>query len=272
MGVGEPDTWVLCQLWEGNGKEQGAPTPGFSSGCGRGVGGHWEGLDAWVPSRLCRQTGPLGGYMGPLAPDPQPLTPQLWQCLLHPTQFNPFLPTALDTDLEQIDFIDSSVNGEEDEEAKPEVRPDIWVLWEGSRALGACIPGSHALPLLCGPQEKLKVEPSPAPSTLPRPAPPREDPPGEERRRPETLQLWQERERQQQALETRNRYRGRGGCWPHGNPPGAPRNPCVSRSFRRMPRTSSGLAPGRYTAQIPLGLVPKSPWGWLLVASSLPIG
>ncbi|KYO20878.1 leucine-rich repeat and calponin-like proteiny domain-containing protein 4 isoform B [Alligator mississippiensis] len=100
--------------------------------------------------------------------------------------------TALDTDLEQIDFIDSSVNGEEDEEAKPE--------------------------------EKLKVEPSPAPSTLPRPAPPREDPPGEERRRPETLQLWQERERQQQALETRN-------------------------SFRRMPRTSSGLAPGSSLAE-----------------------
>ncbi|XP_025066873.1 leucine-rich repeat and calponin homology domain-containing protein 4 [Alligator sinensis] len=95
--------------------------------------------------------------------------------------------TALDTDLEQIDFIDSSVNGEEDEEAKPE--------------------------------EKSKVEPSPPPSTLPRP-----DPPGEERRRPEILQLWQERERQQQALETHN-------------------------SFRRMPRTSSGLAPGSSLAE-----------------------
>nr|XP_042703043.1 leucine-rich repeat and calponin homology domain-containing protein 4-like isoform X2 [Chrysemys picta bellii] len=35
-----------------------------------------------------------------------------------------------------------------------------------------------------------------------RPSPPREEPPSEERRRPETLQIWQERERQQQALRS----------------------------------------------------------------------
>ncbi|XP_074839101.1 leucine-rich repeat and calponin homology domain-containing protein 4 [Carettochelys insculpta] len=77
------------------------------------------------------------------------------------------------------------------------------------------------------------------------PSPPREEPPSEERRRPETLQLWQERERQQQvlrsqALEKRDsllRTAPRGGTGTVQSPAAssAPVEPSSSRLSPRKP-------------------------------------
>lgn len=74
-----------------------------------------------------------------------------------------------DGDLEQIDFIDSHVPGDEDEQSAAKEQ----------------LPSE--LSLVAGDVGK-------APSSR------REEPAGEERRRPDTLQLWQERERQQQSV------------------------------------------------------------------------
>ncbi|XP_068785634.1 LOW QUALITY PROTEIN: leucine-rich repeat and calponin homology domain-containing protein 4-like [Struthio camelus] len=102
---------------------------------------------------------------------------------------------AGDSDLEQVDFIDGSVNGEEEEEAarsdassqgpappeekrRPEKSPSSPRAEAGEKAAsGRAAPGSIQA---------------------------REEAAGEERRRPETLQLWQERERQQQALRSQS--------------------------------------------------------------------
>ncbi|XP_067411169.1 LOW QUALITY PROTEIN: leucine-rich repeat and calponin homology domain-containing protein 4 [Emydura macquarii macquarii] len=94
---------------------------------------------------------------------------------------------AANGDPEQIDFINSSV----EEEAKPEGGSQA----EEKRKAEGSLPqmadvGDKA------PNSRLSVGPSP----------PREEPPGEERRRPETLQIWRERERQQ-ALEKRDSLR-----------------------------------------------------------------
>lgn len=143
---------------------------------------------------------------------------------------------AGDGDLEQIDFIDSHVPGEDEERSAAEVRTQGCPL-AGGEALNGEIsvnggPGLSLQPLLSSLQEQLPSEltlvagdmekPSssrysnPTPTLLPptqQPwAPPlhltkaslvlssarREEPAGEERRRPDTLQLWQERERRQQ--------------------------------------------------------------------------
>ncbi|XP_037054224.1 leucine-rich repeat and calponin homology domain-containing protein 4 isoform X1 [Peromyscus leucopus] len=81
-----------------------------------------------------------------------------------------------DGDPEQIDFIDSHVPGEEEERGAAE-------------------------PLLLCPQEQLPAELSLVADVEKTWASRREEPAGEERRRPDTLQLWQERERRQQQQQ-----------------------------------------------------------------------
>lgn len=145
---------------------------------------------------------------------------------------------AGDGDLEQIDFIDSHVPGEDEERSAAEVRIQVCPL-AGGEALngesgvnGKWRPGLSSASL-SSLQEQLPSElslvagdvdvekPSGSRYSNPRPtflpptqqawAPPhltkvslvlssarREEPAGEERRRPDTLQLWQERERKQQ--------------------------------------------------------------------------
>ncbi|XP_060112294.1 leucine-rich repeat and calponin homology domain-containing protein 4 [Heteronotia binoei] len=82
-------------------------------------------------------------------------------------------------DLEQIDYIDSSINGEEEEEVRQQK------------------PGKSSLQRAGAAEQSLSSRASGgmAPSRL--------EPSGEERRRPEILQLWQERERQQQLQPSR---------------------------------------------------------------------
>ncbi|XP_077171991.1 leucine-rich repeat and calponin homology domain-containing protein 4 isoform X1 [Paroedura picta] len=78
-------------------------------------------------------------------------------------------------DLEQIDFIDSSINGDEEEEEQQR-------------------PGKNCLQRAGAAEQGLSGRTSGGA------APSRPESSGEERRRPEILQLWQERERQQQQL------------------------------------------------------------------------
>ncbi|XP_067171125.1 leucine-rich repeat and calponin homology domain-containing protein 4 [Apteryx mantelli] len=108
-----------------------------------------------------------------------------------------------------VDFIDGSVNGEEEEEAAmaaAAARSDASsqgpaplepVGW-GGRAVPATVPAAVPVPTAIPAHD----------ATVPRAAPgavqAREEAAGEERRRPETLQLWQERERQQQALRSQS--------------------------------------------------------------------
>lgn len=142
---------------------------------------------------------------------------------------------AGDGDMEQIDFIDSHVPGEDEERSAAEVRTQLRPLSRG-RALNKEVTANWGTslpqPLLVSLQEQLPSELSPvagdvertwssrysnpqahmsAPYSTAR-GPPlhltkvslalssarREEPAGEERRRPDTLQLWQERERRQQ--------------------------------------------------------------------------
>ncbi|XP_042327791.1 LOW QUALITY PROTEIN: leucine-rich repeat and calponin homology domain-containing protein 4 [Sceloporus undulatus] len=79
------------------------------------------------------------------------------------------------SDLDQVDYIDSSINGEEEEE-------EATVVTEGKLESGA---GRSAF---------LRVM---EPGLTSRASLPRPEPFGEERRRPEIFQLWQEQERQQ---------------------------------------------------------------------------
>ncbi|XP_043359638.1 leucine-rich repeat and calponin homology domain-containing protein 4 isoform X2 [Dermochelys coriacea] len=88
-------------------------------------------------------------------------------------------------ELEQIDFIDSSE--EEEEAGKPESSS------QGVAPAEEKQKAERSLPQRADVGEKVPNR---------RPSPPREEPPSEERRRPETLQIWQERERQQQALRS----------------------------------------------------------------------
>nr|XP_008122621.1 PREDICTED: LOW QUALITY PROTEIN: leucine-rich repeat and calponin homology domain-containing protein 4 [Anolis carolinensis] len=91
-------------------------------------------------------------------------------------------------DLDQVDYIDSSLNGEEDEE-------DLV-------AEGKSDNGFHGTPSIeeqhrAGRSAFLKGGPASESGLTSRASLPRPEPFGEERRRPESLQLWQERERQQ---------------------------------------------------------------------------
>ncbi|CAI5791616.1 leucine-rich repeat and calponin homology domain-containing protein 4 isoform X2 [Podarcis lilfordi] len=92
-------------------------------------------------------------------------------------------------DLEQIDYIDSSVNGEEEED-------EVSVGKSESTSLGTAPSEDFQKPRKSSSTSLQKTglaEQGPTGrASLPRP-----EPFGEERRRPEILQLWQERERQQ---------------------------------------------------------------------------
>nr|XP_025036208.1 leucine-rich repeat and calponin homology domain-containing protein 4 [Pelodiscus sinensis] len=106
-----------------------------------------------------------------------------------PRQLKEKRDRAANADLEQIDFIDSSL--EEEEAAKPERSSQGAALVEERQK------AEKSLPQRAGGGEKV-----PNSRTCVGPNPPREEPVGEERRRPETLQIWQERERQQQRPPT----------------------------------------------------------------------
>ncbi|XP_025918544.1 leucine-rich repeat and calponin homology domain-containing protein 4-like, partial [Apteryx rowi] len=106
---------------------------------------------------------------------------------------------AGDSDLEQVDFIDGSVNGEEEEEA----------------AMAAAARSDASSQGPAPPEGKQRPEKSLSPQAeagdkaaggraAPGAVQAREEAASEERRRPETLQLWQERERQQQALRSQS--------------------------------------------------------------------
>ncbi|XP_062993605.1 leucine-rich repeat and calponin homology domain-containing protein 4 isoform X2 [Elgaria multicarinata webbii] len=114
-------------------------------------------------------------------------------------------------DLEQIDYIDSSINGEEEEEEEEEEDSPLAATGvpagkseSGSRGAAAAAasveehqkaPRTSSLPKAGAVELGLTGRTS-GEASLRRP-----DPPGEERRRPEVLQLWQERERQQQQQQ-----------------------------------------------------------------------
>ncbi|XP_065426543.1 leucine-rich repeat and calponin homology domain-containing protein 4 isoform X5 [Chrysemys picta bellii] len=102
-----------------------------------------------------------------------------------PRQLKEKRDRAANGELEQIDFIDSSV--EEEEAGKLESSSQAAAPTEEKRK------AERSLPQRADVGEKVSNS---------RPSPPREEPPSEERRRPETLQIWQERERQQQALRS----------------------------------------------------------------------
>nr|XP_028559287.1 leucine-rich repeat and calponin homology domain-containing protein 4 [Podarcis muralis] len=92
-------------------------------------------------------------------------------------------------DLEQIDYIDSSVNGEEEEDQVSVGKPE-------SASLGTAPSEDFQKPRKSSSTSLQKTglaeQGLTGRASLPRP-----EPFGEERRRPEILQLWQERERQQ---------------------------------------------------------------------------
>ncbi|GAB5582739.1 leucine-rich repeat and calponin homology domain-containing protein 4 isoform X3 [Prionailurus iriomotensis] len=134
---------------------------------------------------------------------------------------------SADGDPEQIDFIDSHVPGEDEERgAAEEPRPP-------------------ELSPVAGDREK-------APNSR------REEPAGEERRRPDTLQLWQERERRQQQQQQQH-----SGAW------GAPRkdrsaactadptSPLLS-SFVKLGVRAAGGGPAASSTQASYNGMPKS--------------
>nr|XP_060635775.1 leucine-rich repeat and calponin homology domain-containing protein 4 isoform X1 [Anolis sagrei ordinatus] len=92
-------------------------------------------------------------------------------------------------DLDQVDYIDSSLNGEEEEEdlAAAEGKSD-----NGFHGMSSVEEQQRA-----GRSAFLKGGPASESGLTSRASLPRPEPFGEERRRPESLQLWQERERQQ---------------------------------------------------------------------------
>ncbi|XP_041034853.1 DISP complex protein LRCH3-like isoform X2 [Carcharodon carcharias] len=111
---------------------------------------------------------------------------------------------TVDQDLEQIDFIDSSVNGEEEEDVKSETDTSV---------PSKCPRAHHSLE--DSKRKKSWSEKSSLTDRLPhngtsgQVSPGKEEGhrEGEERRRPETLQIWQEREKQQQSQSTQRRER-----------------------------------------------------------------
>nr|XP_033780931.1 leucine-rich repeat and calponin homology domain-containing protein 4 isoform X2 [Geotrypetes seraphini] len=98
-------------------------------------------------------------------------------------------------DLEQIDYIDSSTNGEEEDDVKSDCGLQMMVSSEEK---------SKADTL--SPQRTEVGEKSMGSRLITTVGSAREEPGtgNEERRRPETLQIWQERERQQQALRSQS--------------------------------------------------------------------
>uniref|UniRef100_A0A8C4WIQ8 Uncharacterized protein n=1 Tax=Gopherus evgoodei TaxID=1825980 RepID=A0A8C4WIQ8_9SAUR len=160
-----------------------------------------------------------------------------------PRQLKEKQDRAANGELEQIDFIDTSV--EEEEAAKLESSSHAVAPAEEKRR------AERSLPHRADVGEKVPNS---------RPSPPQEEPPGEERRRPETLQIWQERERQQhalrsQALEKRDSLLRMGAKGSFGSAQG--QRPAMARRMssslpQRKPRT-------QVTEQPPGVLSPASP-------------
>ncbi|XP_069501204.1 leucine-rich repeat and calponin homology domain-containing protein 4 isoform X2 [Ambystoma mexicanum] len=101
---------------------------------------------------------------------------------------------TVDGDLEQIDYIDSNTNGEDDDEAKSDGGLQM------NMSSGCSVQEKSKEKF---PPERIEVGDIGSSSrTAHTASPSREETTvvSEERRRPETLQIWQERERQQQAL------------------------------------------------------------------------
>uniref|UniRef100_H0X372 Leucine-rich repeat and calponin homology domain-containing protein 4 n=1 Tax=Otolemur garnettii TaxID=30611 RepID=H0X372_OTOGA len=107
---------------------------------------------------------------------------------------------AADGDPEQIDFIDSHIPGEDEERTAAEVRMLLCFCQGMGREHQAAgipeLPELTPLSSLCSCWTSYSSDPGVylSPVLILR----REEPAGEERRRPDTLQLWQERERRQQ--------------------------------------------------------------------------
>nr|XP_020655389.1 leucine-rich repeat and calponin homology domain-containing protein 4 isoform X1 [Pogona vitticeps] len=102
-------------------------------------------------------------------------------------------------DGEQVDFIDSSINGEEEEEASgPPLGNSHGVAFAEEHQKVA---GKTSL-LKAGLAESGLTGRGSSGTSMPRP-----EPSGEERRRPELLQLWQERERQQHHHQQQQQHR-----------------------------------------------------------------
>ncbi|XP_075764559.1 leucine-rich repeat and calponin homology domain-containing protein 4 isoform X2 [Pelodiscus sinensis] len=155
-----------------------------------------------------------------------------------PRQLKEKRDRAANADLEQIDFIDSSL--EEEEAAKPERSSQGAALVEERQK------AEKSLPQRAGGGEKV-----PNSRTCVGPNLPREEPVGEERRRPETLQIWQERERQQQALRSQAlekrdsllRMASKGG-YSSAQGPAASNGPSeISSLPQRKPRTQAAEQP-----------------------------
>ncbi|XP_056408270.1 leucine-rich repeat and calponin homology domain-containing protein 4-like, partial [Hyla sarda] len=112
-------------------------------------------------------------------------------------QFKEKLNGATNGESEQLDFIDSSTN-EEEEEGRSDNGLHTMATPQEKRkpdSHSTPQPDSHSTPR---PEERTLVcgsEPSPPPLTT------RQDQSSEERRRPETLSIWKERERQQQLQQ-----------------------------------------------------------------------
>ncbi|XP_053860782.1 leucine-rich repeat and calponin homology domain-containing protein 4 isoform X2 [Malaclemys terrapin pileata] len=166
-----------------------------------------------------------------------------------PRQLKEKRDRAANGELEQIDFIDSSV--EEEEAGKLESSSQAAAPTEEKRK------AERSLPQRADVGEKVSNS---------RPSPPREEPPSEERRRPETLQIWQERERQQQALrsqalEKRDSLPRMGAKGSFGSAQGLAASNGLSESSsmpRRKPRTQvteqppgvpSSASPGQMSQQ-----------------------
>ncbi|XP_029436044.1 leucine-rich repeat and calponin homology domain-containing protein 4 isoform X2 [Rhinatrema bivittatum] len=97
-----------------------------------------------------------------------------------------------DGDLEQIDYIDDSTNGEEDDDVKSDCGLQMTVFSEEKSKTERTSPQKTDVG-----EKSVSSRPVSITAISAREEP---GPGSEERRRPETLQIWQERERQQQAL------------------------------------------------------------------------
>ncbi|XP_050789234.1 LOW QUALITY PROTEIN: leucine-rich repeat and calponin homology domain-containing protein 4 [Gopherus flavomarginatus] len=171
-----------------------------------------------------------------------------------PRQLKEKRDRAANGELEQIDFIDTSV--EEEEAAKLESSSQAVAPAEEKRR------AERSLPQRADVGEKVPNS---------RPNPPQEEPPSEERRRPETLQIWQERERQQQALRSQALEKrdsllrmGPKGSFGSAQGPAASNGLSESSSLpQRKPRT-------QVTAEPPGVLSPASPGQMPRQQESLP--
>ncbi|XP_054662681.1 leucine-rich repeat and calponin homology domain-containing protein 4 isoform X2 [Grus americana] len=149
----------LCPLRQRGGLDSGFNS--VDSGSKRWSGNEFQSTDEF--SELPRQHREKRSGAGP---DVTPWGPDV----------TPTLPTAGDSDPEQVDFIEGSLTGEEEEETPLEEQQDSALRGDAMEK----VPGGRVVPV-----------------------PWQGEGAGEGRRRPEILQLWQERERRQQARRSR---------------------------------------------------------------------